>query len=171
MTLQQKLRELSACSDARLWVGDKTLTEAWETCPHADWMLWFAEKVGVDRLLLISAATECAATVLPLMKDIRSQSAIATYRLYVKGEASEQEFKAAANDACFAYKYADPSRFEYYAAARTAFYAAKSNCVYEVAVSAANAAGGGYYTDATYAHSAACASIVRGIIKLDNLNL
>ena len=34
------LRRLGACSDARAWVGDQTLDEAWASCASAQWMLW-----------------------------------------------------------------------------------------------------------------------------------
>lgn len=34
------LRKYYPCEDAIEWLGDKTLKDAWNTCPRGDWMLW-----------------------------------------------------------------------------------------------------------------------------------
>ena len=34
------LLRLGACSDARTWVGNQTIDEAWASCESAQWMLW-----------------------------------------------------------------------------------------------------------------------------------
>jgi hypothetical protein len=37
---QDWLRKHRACHGARMWVGHKTLAQAWRLCPNADWMNW-----------------------------------------------------------------------------------------------------------------------------------
>ena len=38
--MQTILERLGACADAREWVGDRTLDQAWAECERPDWMLW-----------------------------------------------------------------------------------------------------------------------------------
>jgi len=37
MTIQEKLRALGACEDAREWAKEKKWTEIFETCHRGDW--------------------------------------------------------------------------------------------------------------------------------------
>ena len=64
MTLQEKLKTMGACSPAVEWVGARDLKAAWVECERADWMLWFAEEVGVPRPSMTLAACACARTAL-----------------------------------------------------------------------------------------------------------
>ena len=38
--MQKLLERLGACGEAREWVGDRTLEQAWAECESPDWMLW-----------------------------------------------------------------------------------------------------------------------------------
>ena len=38
--MQTILERLGACAEAREWVGDRTLEQAWAECERPDWMLW-----------------------------------------------------------------------------------------------------------------------------------
>ena len=38
--MQNLLIRLGACAEAREWVGDRTLEQAWAECESPDWMLW-----------------------------------------------------------------------------------------------------------------------------------
>ena len=38
--MQRLLERLGACDEAREWVGDRTLNQAWAECVRPDWMLW-----------------------------------------------------------------------------------------------------------------------------------
>lgn len=41
MTPTQKyLESLDACAEAREWVGERSLQEAWDVCERVDWMRW-----------------------------------------------------------------------------------------------------------------------------------
>ena len=42
MTLQEWLRGEGACAEARTWVGDRTLAQAWTECPNGYWMMWLS---------------------------------------------------------------------------------------------------------------------------------
>jgi hypothetical protein len=42
---QRLLGRLRACYDARLWVGAKSMTEAWATCRRDDWMRWLLSSI------------------------------------------------------------------------------------------------------------------------------
>lgn len=53
MTLQEHLREIGACDDARAWAGELTAKEAWEQCTRPDWMLWWMGHIEHPPLELI----------------------------------------------------------------------------------------------------------------------
>ena len=40
MTFIEWLKENDACDSGVAFAQGKTAREAWETCPHADWLLW-----------------------------------------------------------------------------------------------------------------------------------
>ena len=44
--MQTILERLGACADAREWVGDRTLDQAWAECERPDWMLWLHARSG-----------------------------------------------------------------------------------------------------------------------------
>lgn len=44
---QHWLADLNACRDARVWVGTKTVVEAWAEIDKKDWMEWFLERAGI----------------------------------------------------------------------------------------------------------------------------
>jgi hypothetical protein len=37
---QQYLQSIGACAEARAWVGERTLKQAWESCERLDWLKW-----------------------------------------------------------------------------------------------------------------------------------
>jgi hypothetical protein len=45
MTFAELLIELGACKEAREWVGERTLRDAWAECDNASWMLWLIYKI------------------------------------------------------------------------------------------------------------------------------
>ncbi len=57
-TFADHLRDLGACLQAVEWVGDATLETAWTTCRRADWLVWLAGRVGVDRRLIVRALVD-----------------------------------------------------------------------------------------------------------------
>src|SRR5574343_1508000 len=48
MTFADELRALNACREAVLWVGDRTLEQAWRECKRSDWMLWLLRELDID---------------------------------------------------------------------------------------------------------------------------
>lgn len=64
ITFRQNLKCMNACSEAREWVGRKTLKEAWETCPNGDWMVWFMVNAGTDRRTVVRSLVACARPLL-----------------------------------------------------------------------------------------------------------
>ena len=77
----------------------KTLREAWDQCPRGDWMLWLAQKLGVDVRVLTLAKGLCANTVRHLMKDPRSVEAVDAAIAFGHGEMGEKELDVAADAA------------------------------------------------------------------------
>ena len=73
--------------------------EAWNNCPRGDWMLWIAQKVGVNLQTLTLAKALCANTVRHLMKDERSRNAIDVALRFGNNQATIEELDAAAYDA------------------------------------------------------------------------
>jgi hypothetical protein len=109
----------------------QTFQEAWQACPRGDWMLWIAQKVGVDLRTLMRAKALCALTVRHLMKDERSIKACEVALKFADGEATREELAAAAADADAAYAaaaaaaaYADDAAAAAYADAAYAAYTA-----------------------------------------------
>jgi len=73
--------------------------EAWEQCPRGDWMLWLAQKLGVDKRKLTLVKGLCANTIRHMLKDKRGIDAIDIAIKYGKGKATDQELKKAAKKA------------------------------------------------------------------------
>jgi len=98
MNTRKILLKLGATCEGFEWAADKPLQEAWETCHRGDWMLWAAEKVSVDRKLLVAAACDCAELALPYVPsdEDRPRIAIETARKWLRGEATLEEVRAAA---------------------------------------------------------------------------
>jgi len=81
------LDKLGPCPNGLDFAGGfSDLRPAWQKCARADWMLWFAEKLGVDNRLFILAVGRCADTVRHLMKDSRSTMAVDAALAYGRGE-------------------------------------------------------------------------------------
>lgn len=166
-TILERLRALDACSDARVWAAalppDATEEAAWLACERADWLLWIAASLGVDRSLVVLAACACARTALPMWErqypeDRRPHTAIETAEAWARGEASLKQVRKAADAAVDA---ADDAAD---AAADAAAYAA-SAAAYAAALAAAAAAYAAYAAvdaaDAAAAVDAADAAATR----------
>ena len=65
--LQEHLNDIGACPTARDWAGDRTPRQAWDEATRADWLLWWARKLGVEQVTLARAACQIARTVLHLV--------------------------------------------------------------------------------------------------------
>jgi len=133
-TLQDLLKELHACSDAREWAETMSIEEVVEKCDRGDWLLWLAWKLKINERKITLAKGLCANTVRYLMKDERSIAAVNTAIAYGKGEASKKELNAAANAAYYVTN-ADSSD-----SACAAVFAADFNSYYSVATASADAA-------------------------------
>ena len=123
------LRDLGACSPARDWAKGKTLEQIWITCERADWLLWLIGKMcgkkgWPDRKAIVLVACDCAELALPYVEigDNRPRCAIETARKWVRGDATIDEVKIAANAAANAAAYA--AAYAAYAAAYVAYAAA-----------------------------------------------
>lgn len=104
----------------------QTLSEVWDACPRADWMIWLLQKAkktgGLERTLRIFAC-DCAESAKPT--DPRSLAAIAVARRYADGLATADELRAARVAAYSADAYADAvASYASYADAATAAEAA-----------------------------------------------
>ena len=85
------LLKLDACSEALDWVDEHpklSPAQLWATCSRADWLLWLAGRVGVDRKTLVSAAADCAETASGHKDCPEVVECIRVTRLWVIDEAS-----------------------------------------------------------------------------------
>ena len=100
--IQELLKKLNACNDARGWAEDKSWSEIFETCHRGDWLLWlfFRTNPGDKRIFL--AKGHCANTVRHLMEDEISRAAVDAAIAFGNGEITEEERKSA-YDAAAAY--------------------------------------------------------------------
>ncbi len=48
MTFREQLVKLRACHEARQWVENKSLEEAWLTCEKSEWMIWVLMQTNLD---------------------------------------------------------------------------------------------------------------------------
>ena len=119
-----------------------TFKEAWEACPRGDWMLWIAEKLELDKRLLVLTSAHCANTVRHLMEDERSTRCVDVCIAYGEGKATEEELTTAR----------DAARDAASAAARDAAWdAAGDDAAWAAARAAAWAAAGAAAWDAARA--------------------
>ena len=145
--MKELLNRLEACKEAVEWAGEMELNEVISECHRGDWLLWLAQKVGVDIRQLTLAKARCAKLVIYLMKDERSRKAVELAEQFGLGNATREELDAAAAaaaaaydaayDAAYAEAYADAEAAAYYAAyaEAAAYYAA-----YDAAAAAAKRA-------------------------------
>ncbi len=101
----QHIKKYNPCAEAREWIGDRTLYQAWTQCPRGDWLLWIAVRAGADHKLIVLAACDCAEPALRHVPDSedRPRLAIETTRKWCEGKATIDEVRAAANAAYAAY--------------------------------------------------------------------
>ena len=121
MKLSKQLENMCACPEAVKWIGKRGAMTAWRDCNRTDWMLWAANKFGIDQKLLVLCACDIAETVLHLVPEgeNRPAKAIQTTRNWCNGTATRQECRdaAAAADAA---SYAAYAAANAYAAAASA---------------------------------------------------
>jgi len=144
-TFKQYLESLKACAAAIKWAGDKPVEQVVAECHRGDWLLWLANRCGVELQPLTLAKAYCANTVRHLMTDERSVKAVDVAIAFGEGRATRDELDTVADAAAYA--------AEAYATAATASYAAADAAVY--AASAAYAAVYASYTAASAADAAA----------------
>ena len=154
MEFSDYLLSIRACEDARSWCGNKTLSEAWNTCERGDWLLWLAakhmDKPGwPTRKQIVLAACACAETAQKFANDNGvSANTLKIVRLWANGEATIEQVRearraaaAAAADAdayAYAYAYAAADADADAAAAYAAAYAAAADDADDAAAAARN---------------------------------
>jgi hypothetical protein len=153
MTFKELLIQLNACGPAIDWAGDMTIEQVVADCHRGDWLLWLAQRVGVEKRPLTLAKALCAKTVVHLMKNESSVKAVDVAERYGMGEAADEELSAAA--AYAAYAAADYADAAAYAADAAADYA---DAAADYADAAAYAADAAAYAAAYAADAAAYAA-------------
>ena len=138
MNTEKIIKMFDPCSQGAEYLRRyKTLRESWYSCPRGDWMLWLAQKLGVDVRVLTLAKGLCVNTVRHLMKDSRSVVAVDAAIAFGRGEIGEKELDAAADAAHTAH--ADAADTDA-AVAAAAHAAAATDAAYAAAADAAYAA-------------------------------
>ena len=97
MELKDFLTNHDACASGMKYVESLKwdINSFWAECHRGDWMLWLAQKVGIERRLLVLTSGHCANTVRHLMKEERSVNAVDVCIRYGNGEATDAELDAA----------------------------------------------------------------------------
>lgn len=98
MNLKEFLNSLGACQDSVLWAdGREVSEETWNTCPRADWLLWFARQLEIDHRLIAQAAYSCAKTTLIYIPpEVTFQyDLLEVMGRWIGGEVSSEEVKRA----------------------------------------------------------------------------
>lgn len=161
-----EIEQYNPCNDGLKFRKQYTdFKSAWKACPRGDWMLWAAQRVGVDLLVLTTAKATCANTVRHLMKDKRSKTAIKVALAFGKGKAGRVELDKAADAADAAYAYASAAAYAASAAAYAAYAADADATAY------ASAAASAAYASAAYAADAADADVAKKENQLKTANI
>jgi hypothetical protein len=161
--MKDKLIEMNACQEAVEWVGDRTFEQAWDECDRGDWMLWLAQKKGVDLRKLTLAKARCAKLVIHLMDDERSRNAVGVAERYGLGEATREELDAASASASAS----AASVYVASASAASAVYASASAAYADAASASASASAGAdayAYTGDRAEILQKCADICRDVL-------
>ena len=111
------LESNNACSDAVIWIGKRSLKQAWDECERADWMLWYMCRAELaTKRERIHIVCDCAATALKYVPkgEDRPREAIEATRRYADepteenlrllnavGAASGDAARAASGDAAW----------------------------------------------------------------------
>ena len=141
------LDELNACQEAKQWAAGKTLSQAWQECQRADWMLWLLGRSPINKKIIATIAVEFAETCVHNAKDYPAfAECITTVKKYLSGQATQEELAAAESSALAAAEVAEVAGVAASAAeaaeawsARSAALAAAWSAEVSAAVSAAAA--------------------------------
>ena len=135
-TFKQYLESLKACPDAIEWAGDKPIEQVVAECHRGDWLLWLANRCGVELQPLTLAKAHCANTVRHLMTDERSVKAVDVAIAFGEGRATRDELDTYAADAADAAAASVAAAVAYAAAAYTAATYAYADAAYTAATAA-----------------------------------
>ena len=155
-TFKEYLHSVNACQPAIDWAGNKPVEQVVAECHRGDWLLWLAQKCGVELQPLTLAKGHCANTVRHLMTDERSLRAVDVAIAFGEGRATREELDTAYADAAAA---ADAAYAASAAAFAAAYAAYAASAAYTAAYTAAFAA--------AYAASAASAAAYTAAFAAD----
>lgn len=100
--MKKWLQKNNACNPSIIWIKQnniQSLKEAWYACERGDWLLWMAEKLGVDKHKLVLCGALCAHTVVQYMEDARSRNAVRIAFLWGRGKATDKQLSSAGDAA------------------------------------------------------------------------
>jgi len=98
--MMELLNKLNACQDAKLWAAGKTLSQAWQECQRADWMLWLLGRSQIDKKTIATIAVEFAEQCSVNAKEYPAVAeCITTVKKYLSGQATQEELAAAESSA------------------------------------------------------------------------
>jgi len=100
------LKHGGGCDPAIKWLGGKSYRDAYETCPRGDWLLWLVHELKIDLRKIALAACECIELGYKFLPDgeYRARIAVETWRAWVRGEATLEEVRSAADAAHAAFQ-------------------------------------------------------------------
>ena len=166
--MKADISKYNPCSEAvKFYSGYKTFEEAWDNCPRGDWMLWIAQRVGVNKRKMTLVKALCAETVKHLMNDERSLNALKVAKQYGRYKANDSQLKDAYTAADAAASYDAYAAASYAAASYAAYAAASYAAAYDAAYAAASYAAA-YDAAASYAADTAAYDAAADAAKLKN---
>jgi hypothetical protein len=121
MNIQEKLKELNSCAEARIWARGKTWPEIYSTCDRGDWLCWlYSRSPGFDLKKMTLVKGLQAKQVAHLIKDKRSIEAVEAAIKFGEGLITRSQLDAAAATYAYAYATAYTAAFAYSANAAAA---------------------------------------------------
>jgi hypothetical protein len=103
-TYYDVLKSLNACDEACEARKNITVEEAMRITERADWIVWLAQRLGVDKRKIILAKVRSSVVIKHLLKDERSLKALEVAEHYGLGNATDEELKLACDLACDVYR-------------------------------------------------------------------
>ena len=91
---QEYLNDIDACAEARTWVGERALQDAWNDCTRLDWLRWLVTAAAYAELRKVTEAARA---------ELRKVTTAAYAELHKVTTAARAELRKVTAPACAEY--------------------------------------------------------------------
>ena len=99
---QEYLNDIGACAEARTWVGERALQDAWNDCTRLDWLRWLVTTAAYAELRKVTEAAyaELHKVTAPARAEYDRVTAPAYAELHKVTTAARAELRKVTAPAC-----------------------------------------------------------------------